>query len=66
VTHHARRLHRSGTVLLSVAMLVIGVALMVQTAAGTGSAVLVRLLIGALFVVAGAGRLWLASRRAPR
>lgn len=47
-------------------MLVIGVALMVQTAAGTGSAVLVRLLIGALFVVAGAGRLWLASRRAPR
>ncbi len=48
------------------AMLVIGVALIVQTVVGKGSAVLVRLLVGLLFVAAGAGRLWLESRRVPR
>jgi len=66
VTDHPRRLHRSGTVLLSMAMLVIGVALIVQTVVGSGSAAPVRLVMGVLFVAAGAGRLWLESRRATR
>jgi len=61
-----RRLHRSGTVLLSLAMLVIGVALIVQTVAGSGSGAPVRVILGVLFVAAGAGRLWLESRRATR
>jgi hypothetical protein len=55
-------LHRSSTVVLSVAMMMIGVALLVQAAIGQGGAI-VRLLLGVLFIAAGAGRLYVASRR---
>jgi hypothetical protein len=56
----ARDVHRRGTQLLSVAMLVIGVALIVRALAGGGGALAVGVVFGALFVAAGLGRLWVA------
>jgi hypothetical protein len=50
------------TQLLSALMVLIGVAMIVRTLAGGGGAVALGLLLGALFVAAGAGRLW-AERR---
>jgi hypothetical protein len=44
-------------------MLAIGVALIVQTIAGHGSAISARLLLGVLFVAAGVGRLYVERRR---
>ena len=56
----ARDVHRRGTQVLSVAMLVIGVALIVRALAGGGGALAVGVVFGALFVAAGLGRLWVA------
>jgi hypothetical protein len=53
----ARDVHRRGTQVLSVAMLVIGVALIVRGATAGGN---VGLIFGALFIAAGLGRLWVA------
>jgi hypothetical protein len=50
------------TQLLSAAMVVIGLAMIVRTLAGGGGAVALGLVLGVLFVAAGAGRLW-AERR---
>ena len=50
--------------LLPVLTLLIGVALVVRTVVEGGGATAFGILIGALFIAAGAGRLWLA-RRAP-
>jgi hypothetical protein len=63
---NGRHVHRGGTFLLSLAMLAIGVALLVQTLAGDGGAISARLLLGVLFVAAGAGRLYLEVRRGRR
>jgi len=52
-----------GTFVLCLLMGVIGVALIVQALAGHGSAISPRLLLGALFVAAGAGRSYLEIRR---
>ena len=49
---------------LSGAMIVIGVALIVRTLAAGGGALAIGPLLGLLFVVAGAGRLWV-TRRVP-
>jgi hypothetical protein len=49
---------RGATRLLSVAMLVIGVAIIVRTIAEGGGALALGLLVGVLFVGAGAGRLY--------
>ena len=54
----------TATTFLSGAMIVIGVALIVRTLAAGGGALAIGLLLGLLFVVAGAGRLWV-TRRAP-
>lgn len=54
--------HRITTVVLSLTMVVIGIALLAQALSG-GAGVVVRLLLGALFVAAGSGRLYLAHRR---
>jgi uncharacterized membrane protein YcjF (UPF0283 family) len=51
------------TVVLSLAMAAIGVALIVQSFAGHGGVITGRLLLGALFIAAGAGRLYIESRR---
>jgi hypothetical protein len=58
-----RDLHRAGTMLLSALMVVVGVAIVVRTLAAGGGALAVGLLLGVLFVLAGAGRLWVTRRR---
>ncbi len=58
-----RRIHSSGTVVLSLAMVVIGVALIVEGVSGHGSVISARLLLGFLFVAAGSGRLYVEARR---
>jgi hypothetical protein len=58
-----RTVHRSGTILLSVLMVAIGVALIGQ-AIGSGTGVLsARLLLGVLFLAAGIARLYLERKR---
>jgi hypothetical protein len=54
------RFYRSGTALLSAAMVLLGVALLVRGALALAP---VGLVLGALFVAAGAGRLYLLRRR---
>jgi hypothetical protein len=49
--------------LLSVAMLVIGVAIIVRTFAAGGGALAFGMLVGVLFVAAGAGRLYVERYR---
>jgi hypothetical protein len=48
--------------LLPVLMLLIGVALIVKTIAGGGGALAVGIVLGVLFIAAGAGRLYLERR----
>jgi hypothetical protein len=55
--------HRAGTWVLSLLMAAIGVALVVQVVAGHGSPLSPRLLLGALFIAAGLGRLYVERRR---
>ena len=59
----ARDVHRTGTRILSVAMLVIGLAMIIRALAGGGGPLAVGVVFGALFVAAGAGRLWVARPR---
>ena len=59
-----RQVHGAGTTVLSLAMVAIGVALIVEAVSGSaGGAVSIRLLLGVLFVAAGAGRLYILARR---
>ena len=51
------------TRVLSALMVVIGVAIIVRTVAGGGGPVAVGIIMGLLFVAAGAGRLWAERRR---
>jgi hypothetical protein len=60
---NGRQAHRTGTFVLSLAMLAIGIALSVQAIAGHGSVISARLLLGVLFVAAGVGRAYLEVRR---
>lgn len=57
-----RGLHGSATVVLSSLVALIGVAIVVRTIAAGGGAVAQGVLIGVLFVAAGAGRAWMAWR----
>ncbi len=60
---NGRRAHRVGTFVLSLAMIAIGLALIVEAlSVGTGS-ISARLLLGALFIAAGAGRWYVEVRR---
>ena len=54
---------RSATAVLSVLMVVIGVAIVVRTAAAGGGPAAFGILVGLLFVAAGAGRLYAERRR---
>jgi hypothetical protein len=54
--------HRRATIVLSAAMLVIGVALIVRALAAGGGALAVGVVFGLLFVAAGAGRLWVTRQ----
>ena len=59
-----RGVHRSGTLVLSVLMIVIGIALIVQATSATGS--LSSRLLGALFLAGGVGRIVIERRRGRR
>jgi hypothetical protein len=59
-----RGLYGSATLVLSSVVALIGVAIVVRTVAGGGGPVAQGVLIGLLFVVAGAGRAWMAWRGA--
>jgi hypothetical protein len=49
--------------MFSLVMAVIGVALIVEAVDGHGSVVSPRLLLGLLFIAAGAGRMWVETKR---
>ena len=51
------------TAMLSGLMVLIGVAMIVRTVAGGGGPIAVGVVMGLLFVAAGAGRLWAERRR---
>lgn len=56
-------LRRGSTRVLSLAMVAIGVALVVRTLAAGGGAIALGVILGVLFVAAGAARLYLQERR---
>jgi hypothetical protein len=58
-----RQIQRGSTFALSGAMLVIGIVLIVLTLARGGGPLATGLLVGVLFVCAGAGRLYVERRR---
>jgi uncharacterized membrane protein HdeD (DUF308 family) len=58
-----RSVHRSATRVMSIAMIVIGVALIVRTIAAGGGAIATGILLGILFILAGAARLYAQFRR---
>ncbi len=55
-------MHGAATKVLSIAIVVIGVALIVRTLAAGGGVAATGLLLGVLFVAVGVGRLWIARR----
>lgn len=50
------------TTVMSVILIVLGVAILVRTVTAGGGPLATGILIGVLFVAAGAGRLWVARR----
>ena len=58
-----RQLHRRSVHLLSLAMIAIGVALVVRTIVAGGGPLAVGVLLGLLFVAAGAARIYLQGRQ---
>jgi uncharacterized membrane protein YedE/YeeE len=58
-----RQVHRSGTMVFSLLMVVIGVALIAQVLGGDGGVLSARLLLGVLFLAAGIARVYLERRR---
>jgi hypothetical protein len=61
-----RTVHRSGTIVLSVLMVAIGVALIGQVVGGGEQVLSARLLLGVLFVAGGGARLYLERKRSRR
>lgn len=57
-----RQAYRGGTLVLSLMMVLIGVALLVSTVVRGGGLLAVGVLFGVLFVAAGGARLWLLRR----
>jgi hypothetical protein len=60
---NGRQAHRMATFALSLAMVAIGLALLVEAFTGHASAVSPRLLLGVLFIAAGGGRWYVETRR---
>jgi hypothetical protein len=60
-----RQLHRAGTTVLSLAMVAIGMALIVEALVDE-NALSIRVLLGLLFIVAGTGRIYIDVRRGRR
>ncbi|HEX5309527.1 MAG TPA: hypothetical protein VFW38_10670 [Solirubrobacteraceae bacterium] len=61
-----RQVHRTGTWVLSIAMLAVGIALAVEAIAGAGGVISMRLLLALLFLAAGSGRIYVEVRRGGR
>ena len=61
-----RTVHRSGTIVLSLLMVAIGVALIGQVVGGGEQVLSARLLLSVLFVAAGGARLYLEHKRSRR
>jgi hypothetical protein len=59
----AREVHRRATMMFSTFMALLGAALVVEAVSGPGSVLSPRLLLGALFLAAGLGRLYVEVRR---
>jgi uncharacterized membrane protein HdeD (DUF308 family) len=57
-----RQLHRSSTRVMSILMILIGIVLLVRTVAAGGGAIATGVLLGVLFILAGAARLYLQLR----
>jgi hypothetical protein len=57
-----RTAHRSATAVLSTLMLVLGLAIIARTLAAGGGALSIGLILGVLFTLAGAGRLYVARK----
>lgn len=57
-----RQLHRSSTRVMSILMVLIGIALLVRTLIAGGGGLTVGVLLGLLFIAAGAARLYLQLR----
>ncbi|MGB0093699.1 MAG: hypothetical protein WBP81_14360 [Solirubrobacteraceae bacterium] len=57
-----RQLQRGSTRVMSVVMILIGIALLVRTLIAGGGAATLGVLLGVLFIAAGAGRLYLQIR----
>jgi uncharacterized membrane protein HdeD (DUF308 family) len=57
-----RQFHRSSTRVMSIVMILIGVALLVRTVIAGGGALATGVLLGLLFIAAGAARLYLQYR----
>ena len=57
-----RDVHRQTTLLFSSVMVLLGVGMIVRTVVAGGSALATGLLLGVLFIAAGAGRVYLALR----
>ncbi|HTA13623.1 MAG TPA: hypothetical protein VK781_02045 [Solirubrobacteraceae bacterium] len=58
-----RQVHRTGTTVLSLGMVAIGIALAVEAIGGHDGVLSTRLLLGILFFVGGLARLYLEMRR---
>jgi hypothetical protein len=58
-----RNLHRSATRAMSVVMVVLGVAILISTIARGGGPLAIGILLGVMFVAAGAGRLYVERER---
>ena len=61
-----RDLHRQTTGLLSVILVILGVALIVRTIVAGGGGLAFGLLMGLLFIAAGVGRMYINTRLASR
>jgi hypothetical protein len=55
--------HRTTTRILSLALLALGLAMIVRALTAGGGPLAVGVIFGVLFIAAGAGRLWVATRR---
>jgi hypothetical protein len=60
---NGRQAHRMSTFVLSLLMVAIGLALLVQSLDGHASAISPRILLGVLFIAAGVGRSYVEIRR---
>lgn len=58
-----RGLHRGATLVLSAAMVVIGIAMLARTLGAGGGPIALGTVLGLLFVAAGAGRFYFTWRR---